>query len=75
MTSLFGRDSGSLAALSVGRCIAQVMLVATWAVFAPGNIVVRLPWPRLLGMMMRYVLAVGQQCRYHVGTSHPCRTA
>jgi hypothetical protein len=42
-------------------CIAQVTLIAAWAVFAPGNIVVRLPWSLLFVLMMWYVLAFGQR--------------
>jgi hypothetical protein len=48
----------------LGICIAQVTLIAAWAVFAPGNIVVRLPWSLLLGLMMWYVLAISDQLRY-----------
>jgi hypothetical protein len=44
----------------IGVCIAQVTLVAAWAVFAPGNIVVRWPWALLLGLMSWYVLVFGQ---------------
>jgi hypothetical protein len=50
-----------LQALAFGGCIAQVTLIAAWAVFAPGNIVVRLPWSLLLGLMMWYVLSFAQQ--------------
>jgi hypothetical protein len=46
--------------MAVGGCIAQVTLIAAWAVFAPGNIVVRLPWSLLLGLMMWYVLSLSQ---------------
>ena len=46
---------------AVGICIAQVTLIAAWAVFAPGNIVVRLPWSLLLGLMMWYVLVFGER--------------
>ena len=56
----FGRQSGWLFTL-LGICVAQVTLIAAWAVFAPGNIVVRLPWSLLLGMMMWYILAFGQR--------------
>ncbi len=45
----------------LGICIAQVTLIAAWAVFAPGNIVVRLPWSLLLGLMMWYLLVLGQR--------------
>jgi hypothetical protein len=53
-----------LVAASLGICIAQVTLIAAWAVFAPGNIVVRLPWALLLGLMMWYVLtwSEGRAC-------------
>jgi hypothetical protein len=38
-----------------------VTLISAWAVFAPGNIVVRLPWSLLLGLMMWYILAWSQR--------------
>ena len=49
-----------LSFLSLGVCIAQLTLIASWAVFAPGNIVVRFPWTLLLGLMMWYVLVFGE---------------
>ena len=59
---LHGHDDNEwLTALAFGTCIAQVTLIAAWAVFAPGNIVVRLPWSLLLGLMMWYLLALGEQ--------------
>jgi hypothetical protein len=59
--SLRGRDSEWIAAICIGVCVAQVTLIAAWAVFAPGNIVVRLPWSLLLGLTMWYVLAYSEQ--------------
>jgi len=56
-----GPDSEWLFAIALGICIAQVTLISAWAVFAPGNIVVRLPWSLLLGLMMWYVLAFSMQ--------------
>jgi hypothetical protein len=53
-----GRDGEWLVAIAIGACIAQVTLIAAWAVFAPGNLVVRLPWSLLLGLMMWYVLSI-----------------
>ena len=54
-------NNGWLVALAFGACIAQVTLIAAWAVLAPGNIVVRLPWSLLLGLTMWYVLAFGEK--------------
>jgi hypothetical protein len=47
--------------IAVGICIAQVTLIVAWAVFAPGNIVVRLPWSLLLGLAMWYLLVFGRR--------------
>ena len=44
---------------AVGVCIAQVTLIASWAVLAPGNIVMRLPWALLFGLGMWYSLLLG----------------
>jgi hypothetical protein len=43
----------------VGICIGQINLIAVWAAFAPGNIVVRLPWSMLLVVLMWYGLVMG----------------
>jgi len=43
----------------LGICIAQINLISTWAAFAPGNIVVRLPWSMLLGLLVWYALVLG----------------
>ncbi len=43
----------------LGICIGQVNLIAAWAVLAPGNLVVRLPWSLLLAMAMWYALVLG----------------
>ena len=56
MYSHRGPDNEWPVAVAIGACIAQVTLIAAWAVFAPGNLVVRLPWSLLLGLMMWYVL-------------------
>jgi hypothetical protein len=53
-------DTRWLFFLAVGVCTAQVTLIASWAVLAPGNIVVRFPWTLLLGLMMWYLLALGE---------------
>jgi hypothetical protein len=45
----------------LGICIGQVDLIATWAVLAPGNLVVRLPWSLLLAMAMWYALVLGNR--------------
>ena len=42
-----------------GLCIGQVNLIATWAVLAPGSLVVRLPWTLLLGMLTWFALVLG----------------
>jgi hypothetical protein len=44
-----------------GICIGQVNLIAVWAVLAPGNIVVRLPWSLLLTAAMWYALVLGNR--------------
>jgi hypothetical protein len=46
---------------ALGLCIGQVNLIATWAVLAPGNIVVRIPWSLLLGMLMWYTLILSNR--------------
>ncbi len=48
-------------AVAIGICAAQMSLIATWAVLAPGNIVVRLPWSFLLVTAMWYALVLGIQ--------------
>ena len=45
----------------VGICIGQVNLIAAWAVLAPGNLVVRLPWSLLLTLAMWYALVLGNR--------------
>ncbi len=47
--------------LLTGICIGQVNLITTWAVLAPGNLVVRLPWSLLLTMAMWYALVLGNR--------------
>jgi hypothetical protein len=67
LTPIAFRDhTGWPLAMAYGICIAQVTLIAAWAVFAPGNIVVRLPWSLLLGLTMWYLLACGLR-RYAYG--------
>jgi hypothetical protein len=56
-----------LTAFAVGACIAQVTLIAAWAVFAPGNLVVRLPWALLLGLTMWYTLAWSDKRAWNYG--------
>jgi hypothetical protein len=46
-------------AMALGVLIAQVNLIAVWAVLAPGNIVVRMPWSFLLAMAMWYAVVLG----------------
>lgn len=55
---LRGSDEFGLMVM-LGICIAQINLISTWAAFAPGNIVVRLPWSMLLGLLMWYALVLG----------------
>jgi len=55
------QDWWCLAGVLVGTCIGQVNLIAAWAVLAPGNIVVRIPWTLLLGMLMWYALTLGNR--------------
>jgi hypothetical protein len=43
----------------VGICIGELDLIAAWAVLAPGNLVVRLPWSLLLATAMWYALVLG----------------
>jgi hypothetical protein len=56
-----GPDSNVLFWMALGGCVAEVTLIAAWAVFAPGNFVVRLPWSVLLGLMMWYILVFAQR--------------
>ncbi len=42
-----------------GICIGQVNLIAAWAALAPGNVLFRLPWSMLLGVLMWYSLVLG----------------
>ena len=46
-------------ALVCGALIAEASLIAFWAVFGPGNLVVRLPAAFLAAMTMCYVLVLG----------------
>ena len=57
--------------MALGICIAQVTLIAAWAVVAPGNIVVRLPCSLLLGLMMWYLLAFSGTDRLPEGGLDP----
>ncbi len=59
--AVFRGGSDWLMALAIGICIGEVNLIATWAVLAPGAIVVRLPWSALLGMLMWYALMLGNR--------------
>jgi hypothetical protein len=49
-----------------GILVAEVNLIAIWAVLAPGNIVVRLPWAILLSTAMWYALVLGAREREHL---------
>jgi hypothetical protein len=51
----------------IGLCAAQVTLIAAWAVFAPGNIVTRLPWTILFGLMMWYTIVFGYRTSVNEG--------
>jgi len=59
--SAFGPNAEYLLAILLGICIAEVNLIAMWAVLAPGNVVVRLPWALLLGALMWYSLVLGNR--------------
>lgn len=48
-------------AAALGLCIGQLNLVATWAVFAPGNLALRLPWALLLTVLIWYALILGNR--------------
>lgn len=50
-----------LLAVLLGICIGQLNLIATWAAFAPGNVVVRLPWSLLLTILTWYSLVLGNR--------------
>jgi hypothetical protein len=50
-----------LFAITMGICIGQINLIATWAVLAPGNFVVRFFWSLLLGVFMWYALVAGNE--------------
>jgi hypothetical protein len=45
--------------LLIGVCVGQINLIATWGALGPGNVVVRLPWSILLGLLTWYSLALG----------------
>jgi hypothetical protein len=57
----FDEDRIWITALSVGVCVGQINLIATWGALGPGNVVVRLPWSILLGVLMWYAMALGLQ--------------
>ena len=42
-----------------GVFIGQVNLIATWGALGPGNVVVRLPWSILLGVLTWYAIVLG----------------
>ncbi|MBC8877182.1 MAG: hypothetical protein H8E44_47745 [Planctomycetes bacterium] len=50
-----------LVAVFVGMCIGQVNLIAAWAALAPGNVLFRLPWSMLLGVLTWYSLVLGHR--------------
>ena len=54
------RDSRFLRFVLAGAFIAQVNLIAAWAVFGRWNVVVRLPAAAVLGMAMWCVLVLGE---------------
>ena len=47
--------------LLLGICIGEVNLIATWAALASGNVLLRLPWSMLLGVIMWYALIIGNR--------------
>jgi len=48
-----------LTALLIGVCVGQINLIATWGALGPGNVVVRLPWSILLGVLTWYSMTLG----------------
>jgi len=54
-------DSVFVTAIVTGVYVGQINLTATWGALGPGNIVVRLPWSILLGILMWYAFAVGSR--------------
>ena len=42
-----------------GVIVGQVNLIATWGALGPGNVVIRLPWSILLGVLTCCALALG----------------
>ena len=57
----FDFQSELLVGVFVGICIGQVNLIAAWAALAPGNVLFRLPWSMLLGVLMWYSLVLGHR--------------
>ncbi len=60
------RDSEWFQTALMGIWIGQVSLIAVWAVLAPGNLVVRLPWSLLLTAAMWYALVLGFRADGHL---------
>lgn len=50
--------------ITLGICIGQINLIATWAALAPGNIMLRLPWSLLLAVLMWYSLVLGNRIEH-----------
>ncbi len=57
-SALDGKNEFAMMVL-MGICVGQINLIAIWSALAPGNIVVRLPWSMLLGVLMWYALVLG----------------
>lgn len=57
----FDSHSEVLMVITLGICIGQLNLIATWAALAPGNVVVRLPWSLLMAVFMWYALVAGNR--------------
>jgi hypothetical protein len=55
----FDEDRLWLSMSLVGVYVGQVNLIATWGALGPGNVVVRLPWSVLLGVLTWYSMALG----------------
>jgi len=64
----FDSRSELLMGLFVGICIGQVNLIAAWAALAPGNVLFRLPWSMLLGVLMWYSLVLGYRLQELLGS-------
>ena len=61
-------QSELLMGVFVGITVGQVNLIAAWAALAPGNVLFRLPWSMLLGVLMWYSLVLGYRLQGLLGS-------